>query len=342
MKPSFEQALIEVWRQALVENAKLVELDGSRYPVRRTPKRSLRQVDFVFDSNEIRGLEQNPDTRSEWAKRTSTRSFSVRQAASIFSMSASLGGSYSLLSGLGQSVFDMRPLFAVPIEERDHVREEVLHGEHGLVLALACSLQSQRALASDLVNVCDLAPGPEHFERAAVGAVGLRALVLVDLGEIGIDRIREPGAAGWRLGVSRRRSRSGRAAELPGVEFRILALGRPNGRDRVAAPVLDLALAVLAVSDVEIPDANDGDFLAADDRGVGLRASVCMVCDCDLWRVVVPRADLHTGDELDFPGRGFSPFRLILRGGEKPDFDLATKTASEATNPRFIGFFDGW
>jgi hypothetical protein len=25
-------------------------------------------VDFVFDGNEIRGLEQNPDTRSEWAK----------------------------------------------------------------------------------------------------------------------------------------------------------------------------------------------------------------------------------------------------------------------------------
>jgi len=25
-------------------------------------------VDFVFDGSEIRGLEQNPDTRSEWAK----------------------------------------------------------------------------------------------------------------------------------------------------------------------------------------------------------------------------------------------------------------------------------
>jgi len=36
--------------------------------VRRTPKRGLRQVDFVFDGNKIRGLEQNPDTRSEWAK----------------------------------------------------------------------------------------------------------------------------------------------------------------------------------------------------------------------------------------------------------------------------------
>jgi hypothetical protein len=68
MKLSFEQTLIEVWRQTLVENATTVELDGNRYPVRRTPKRRLRHVDFVFDGSEIRGLEQNPDTRSEWAK----------------------------------------------------------------------------------------------------------------------------------------------------------------------------------------------------------------------------------------------------------------------------------
>jgi hypothetical protein len=68
MNFSFEETLIEVWHQSLVENATVVELDGSRYPVRRTPKRGLRQVDFMFDGNGIRGLEQNPDTRSEWAK----------------------------------------------------------------------------------------------------------------------------------------------------------------------------------------------------------------------------------------------------------------------------------
>jgi len=65
---SFEQALIEVWRQALVENAKNVELGAERYPVRRTPKRGLRQVDFVFDGNKIRGLEQNQETISRWAQ----------------------------------------------------------------------------------------------------------------------------------------------------------------------------------------------------------------------------------------------------------------------------------
>jgi hypothetical protein len=68
MKLSFEQALTEVWRQALVENAKVVELGTERYPVRLTSKHRLRQVDFVFEGHEIRGLEQNPETKSRWAQ----------------------------------------------------------------------------------------------------------------------------------------------------------------------------------------------------------------------------------------------------------------------------------
>jgi hypothetical protein len=66
MELSLEQALIEVWRQALVENPGVVELGMERYPVQRTPERGLWQVDFVFDWNEIRGLEQNPQTKSRW------------------------------------------------------------------------------------------------------------------------------------------------------------------------------------------------------------------------------------------------------------------------------------
>jgi hypothetical protein len=65
---SFEQTMIEVWRQALVENAAMVELGTKRYPVRRTPKRNLREVDFVFEGSRIRGLEQNPETKSRWAQ----------------------------------------------------------------------------------------------------------------------------------------------------------------------------------------------------------------------------------------------------------------------------------
>jgi hypothetical protein len=44
------------------------KIGSERYPVRSTPKRGLRQVDFVFEGNEIRGLEQNPQTESRWAQ----------------------------------------------------------------------------------------------------------------------------------------------------------------------------------------------------------------------------------------------------------------------------------
>src|SRR5437773_6488050 len=67
-KSPSEETLIEVWRQALVENAKVVKVGGESYPVRRTPKRGLREVDFTFDGDEIRGLEQNRDTKSRWAQ----------------------------------------------------------------------------------------------------------------------------------------------------------------------------------------------------------------------------------------------------------------------------------
>jgi hypothetical protein len=56
------------FEQTLVENAKVIELGKERYAVRRTPKRGLRQVDFMFDGSEVRGLEQNPDTKSRWAQ----------------------------------------------------------------------------------------------------------------------------------------------------------------------------------------------------------------------------------------------------------------------------------
>jgi hypothetical protein len=68
MNASFEQTLVKVWRQALVYNAGVVKLGEERYPVRRTPKRALRQVDFTIEGNQIRGLEQNPETKSRWAQ----------------------------------------------------------------------------------------------------------------------------------------------------------------------------------------------------------------------------------------------------------------------------------
>jgi hypothetical protein len=68
MELSFEQTLIEVWRQALSQGAKSVCLESGIYPVRHTPKSGLRQVDFVVDGKDIRGLEQNPNTKSRWAQ----------------------------------------------------------------------------------------------------------------------------------------------------------------------------------------------------------------------------------------------------------------------------------
>lgn len=68
MAISSEQTLVEVWRQVLVDNANVIELGGEHYPVRQTPKRHLREVDFVFERNKIRGIEQNPETKSLWAQ----------------------------------------------------------------------------------------------------------------------------------------------------------------------------------------------------------------------------------------------------------------------------------
>ena len=40
----------------------------TRRPAYFWPKRHLREVDFVFEGENIRSLEQNPDTKSRWAQ----------------------------------------------------------------------------------------------------------------------------------------------------------------------------------------------------------------------------------------------------------------------------------
>ena len=65
---TLEGALLRVWRSTMVDDAPAVELEGQAFPVRTTPKKRLRQVDFVFNCQELRGLEQNPETRSQWAQ----------------------------------------------------------------------------------------------------------------------------------------------------------------------------------------------------------------------------------------------------------------------------------
>jgi hypothetical protein len=68
MTMNLEETLISVWRQALVEDARTVTLEGGSYPVRRTSRSKLREVDFRFEEQRLRGLEQNPNTNSRWAR----------------------------------------------------------------------------------------------------------------------------------------------------------------------------------------------------------------------------------------------------------------------------------
>jgi hypothetical protein len=65
---SREDAMLSIWRQVLVEQASQVVVNGETYPVIRTARSRLRQVDFIFEGTTLRGLEQNPATSSRWAK----------------------------------------------------------------------------------------------------------------------------------------------------------------------------------------------------------------------------------------------------------------------------------
>jgi hypothetical protein len=67
-QPELDQAMIAVWKQALVEGARRVTLGKQAYSVRRTAKRGLAQVDFEASGQAMRGLEQNPQTTSRWAQ----------------------------------------------------------------------------------------------------------------------------------------------------------------------------------------------------------------------------------------------------------------------------------
>ena len=69
MTQTLEEVLISVWRQALIKNASAVVIAGSKFRVRRTRRSELREVDFEFQGQTLRGLEQNPATSSRWAQR---------------------------------------------------------------------------------------------------------------------------------------------------------------------------------------------------------------------------------------------------------------------------------
>ncbi len=63
------ETLVEVWRQALVNGALEVALEGRVYQVGRTRSSGLRMISFPYRTYLIEGIEQNPQTKSTWAKR---------------------------------------------------------------------------------------------------------------------------------------------------------------------------------------------------------------------------------------------------------------------------------
>jgi hypothetical protein len=64
----FDYAVLSVGRQSLVESANRVTVGTDSYPMRRTAKHKLAQIDFEFEGSPMRGLEQNPRTKSRWAQ----------------------------------------------------------------------------------------------------------------------------------------------------------------------------------------------------------------------------------------------------------------------------------
>jgi hypothetical protein len=65
---AIDDAFISVWRQALLEKKNIISVGDATFPVRRTSKHRLAQIDFQVDGVDFRALEQNPQTKSRWAK----------------------------------------------------------------------------------------------------------------------------------------------------------------------------------------------------------------------------------------------------------------------------------
>lgn len=68
MSTNLDEILVSVWQQVLVDESSTVNVCGNKFPVQSTSRSKLREVDFECDGEKLRGLEQNPSRRSNWAK----------------------------------------------------------------------------------------------------------------------------------------------------------------------------------------------------------------------------------------------------------------------------------
>jgi hypothetical protein len=53
----FEETILTVYQQSLVDSLKIVTLGDETYSVRTTAKQKLKQIDFKFEGRDLRGLE---------------------------------------------------------------------------------------------------------------------------------------------------------------------------------------------------------------------------------------------------------------------------------------------
>jgi hypothetical protein len=63
-----DEVFVDVWRQALPNRARTVMIAGESFPVRKTTRKHLVEVDFELDGRRYRAIEQNPQTKSRWAQ----------------------------------------------------------------------------------------------------------------------------------------------------------------------------------------------------------------------------------------------------------------------------------
>jgi hypothetical protein len=68
MSAALPDVLLDVWSQVLLHDSKVVKLGTEKFPVSVSKTKRLRQVEFIFEGKTIIGIQQNPDTKSNWAK----------------------------------------------------------------------------------------------------------------------------------------------------------------------------------------------------------------------------------------------------------------------------------
>ncbi|MBI3406172.1 MAG: hypothetical protein HY046_12035 [Acidobacteria bacterium] len=62
------ETLISVWQQALVDEQHAVRIGKKSHRVELLRKKNLRLVEFEAVDHSIAGIEQNPNTQSQWAR----------------------------------------------------------------------------------------------------------------------------------------------------------------------------------------------------------------------------------------------------------------------------------